>query len=127
MPCEFIKYSAETLAYDRSSSLSISPHTPIEEEYIGIFFMYATTEIKVITEELLINFSNFVSSVGGNLGMFIGFSCFGVFSWTYDLIKEFLDRKRRRKPQSPTNATFEKVTQEIQKVPRNISPDPMKE
>ena len=93
MPCEHIKYSAETLAYDRSSSLSLVDN-PNGTEYIGMFFMYSTTEVKVVTEELLISFSNFISSIGGNLGMFIGFSCFGVFSWAYDLIKSFLLTKK---------------------------------
>ena len=55
--------------------------------------MYATTEVKVITQELLISFSNFISSIGGNLGMFIGFSCFGVFSWAFDLVKRILNQK----------------------------------
>ena len=94
MPCEHVKYSVESLAYDKSSSLSIGPHPAEDDEYIGMFFMYATTEVKVIKEELLISFSNFVSSIGGNLGMFIGFSCFGVFSWAYDLIKGVLLTKK---------------------------------
>ena len=92
MPCEHIKYSAETLAYDRSSSLSLVDN-PNGTEYIGMFFMYSTTEVKVVTEELLISFSNFISSIGGNLGMFIGFSCFGVFSWAFDHVKGILNRK----------------------------------
>ena len=92
MPCEHIKYSAETLAYDRSSSLSLVDN-PNGTEYIGMFFMYSTTEVKVVTEELLISFSNFISSIGGNLGMFIGFSCFGVFSWAFDHVKRILNRK----------------------------------
>ena len=93
MPCEHVKYSVESLAYDKSSSLSIGPHPAEDDEYIGMFFMYATTEVKVIKEELLISFSNFVSSIGGNLGMFIGFSCFGVFSWIFDHMKRILDKK----------------------------------
>ena len=92
MPCEHIKYSAETLAYDRSSSLSLVDN-PNGTEYIGMFFMYSTTEIKVVTEEFLISFSNFISSIGGNLGMFIGFSCFGAFSWAFDHMKRILDMK----------------------------------
>ena len=91
MPCEHVKYSAESLAYDKSSSLSLVTNST--DEYIGIFFMYATTEVKVITQELLISFSNFISSIGGNLGMFIGFSCFGAFSWAFDHVKGVLNRK----------------------------------
>ena len=55
--------------------------------------MYSTMEIKAGTEEFLISFSNFISSIGGNLGMLIGFSCFGVFFWAFDHVKRVLNQK----------------------------------
>ena len=55
--------------------------------------MYSTTEIKVVTEEFLISFSSFISSIGGNFGMLIGFSCFGVFSWAFDRVKRVFNQK----------------------------------
>ena len=103
---------AKTLSYDGHSAVSIIP----KKESTGkqskendikkndkidrnqnyktdygkeILFYYSTTEIKVITEDKIINFSNFISAVGGNLGLFIGFSFLGFFSCFYNLI-EFL-------------------------------------
>ena len=98
-PCEYIKYEAQTLSYDKFSSITIIPDNndtnnlsdnnqiAREDEDKMIIFYYYTTEIEVITVDLLINFSNFLSAIGGNLGMFIGFSFFGCFASGYDAIK----------------------------------------
>ena len=108
MPCIFYKYETNTLSYDEFATLSIS--SEIEGDSHGkdqitnehkdskrskgstsvpkfIMFYYSTTELKIQTKELLLNFPNFLSAVGGNLGMFIGFSFLGFFSAFYDMIK----------------------------------------
>ena len=98
-PCEYIQYTADTLSYDKYTTVSIFPEdqntsnvlsenqTIEEDESKAIIFYYSSTEVDVYTTDLLVNFSNFVSSVGGNLGMFIGFSFLGCFSGLYDMIK----------------------------------------
>ena len=108
MPCIFYRYETNTLSYDEFATLSINPE--IEEDSIAqdqttvkhedskrskrstnvpkfIMFYYSTTELKIETKELLLNFPNFLSAVGGNLGMFIGFSFLGFFSAFYDMMK----------------------------------------
>ena len=108
MPCIFYRYETNTLSYDEFATLSINPE--IEEDSIAqdqttvkhedskrskkptnvpkfIMFYYSTTELKIETKELLLNFPNFLSAVGGNLGMFIGFSFLGFFSSFYDMMK----------------------------------------
>ena len=108
MPCIFYRYETHTLSYDEFATLSI--RSEIEEESNAqdqitveqvdgersegstnvpkfIMFYYSTTELKIQTKELLLNFPNFLSAVGGNLGMFIGFSFLGFFSAFYDMTK----------------------------------------
>ena len=108
MPCIFYRYETHTLSYDEFATLSIS--SEIEGDSNGkdqitnehkdskrskgstyvpkfIMFYYSTTELKIETKELLLNFPNFLSAVGGNLGMFIGFSFLGFFSAFYDMMK----------------------------------------
>ena len=108
MPCIFYRYETHTLSYDEFATLSIS--SEIEEDSNAqdqvtveqvdgersegstnvpkfIMFYYSTTELKIETKELLLNFPNFLSAVGGNLGMFIGFSFLGFFSAFYDMMK----------------------------------------
>ena len=108
VPCIFYRYETNTLSYDEFATLSISSEIQEDsnardqiamehevskrsEESIKvpkfIMFYYSTTELKIETKELLLNFPNFLSAVGGNLGMFIGFSFLGFFSAFYDLMK----------------------------------------
>ena len=101
-----------TLSYDKFSEPSVGyrldarsnledQKTQENKEYHGgiswnrdeiktIYLYYVTTEIKVKSSELLVTFSSFVSAVGGNLGIFIGFSFLGFFTKFHDMIKKLL-------------------------------------
>ena len=93
-PCVSTKYEATTLSYDKHSSFSING-TPsadviglaVDNDEKEILFYYSTTSIQILTEDAVINFSNFVSAVGGNLGLFVGFSFLGFFSCFYKTSK----------------------------------------
>ena len=50
--------------------------------YLSLY--YGTTDVKVSTTSELIDFSTFISNVGGNLGLFVGFSVLGGFFFIYD-------------------------------------------
>ena len=114
-PCMDVKYEARTLSYDRNTFVSINSD---ENDYTGsayndnqsdtdiekpgsvvkdreeakngteILFYYSTTSIQILSEDTMINFSNFVSAVGGNLGLFVGFSFLGFFSCFYQTSKQ---------------------------------------
>ena len=58
---------------------------PIETSGINIF--YSHTDIRVESVEILVDFNSFISSVGGSLGLFLGFSFLGFLSLFYDCIK----------------------------------------
>ena len=60
------------------------------DEIKTIYLYYSSTEIKVKSSELLVTFSSFVSAVGGNLGIFIGFSFLGFFTKFYGMIQKLL-------------------------------------
>ena len=51
---------------------------------ISIYF--ATTDVKVYTTSYKIDFNTFISNVGGNLGLFVGFSVLGGLFFIYDFI-----------------------------------------
>ena len=86
------------MSYDTNTFVSInsdieSPKSVVkdrEEAKIGteILFYYSTTSIQILTQDTMINFSNFVSAVGGNLGLFVGFSFLGFFSCFYQTSKQ---------------------------------------
>ena len=47
---------------------------------------YDTTDVKISTNSELIDLPTFISNVGGNLGLFVGFSVLGGMFFIYDLI-----------------------------------------
>ena len=94
-PCSVTKYEMETITYDRFSQMA---HNLIQtwfqlhnitsyraEGSISLWFSYQTMDISVSQRVKILNASSFISSVGGNLGLFIGFSfldsLFVVFKW----------------------------------------------
>ena len=56
--------------------------------YITMY--YTTSDVATFTEDRLIDFSGFVSAVGGNLGLFLGFSFLGMLFSLYEYIENVL-------------------------------------
>ena len=99
--CAINSYEAQSISYDKYSGIpsmfkNIKTTTsekipmndvskPIETSAINIF--YSTTDIRVESVEILVSFNSFISSVGGSLGLFLGFSFLGFLSLFYDCIK----------------------------------------
>ena len=50
------------------------------------YIYYGTTDVQVSTTSLKIDRNTFISNVGGNLGLFVGFSVFGGLSCIYNFI-----------------------------------------
>jgi hypothetical protein len=51
---------------------------------VDLFYESGLTEIK--SESFLVDFGVLVSSVGGNLGLFLGFSCYTTFAMILDYL-----------------------------------------
>ena len=109
-PCEYIQYGVNTLPYDSNSHIQIvsgkgkyqgkleskeeeglmiskdNDEIETEKGYKEVLFYYSSTSVKVISQEKILDFSNFLSAIGGNLGLFVGFSFLGFFTCLYDLI-----------------------------------------
>ena len=52
--------------------------------------MFETMELQVKEEYVIYDFVGMISSLGGNLGLFIGFSFFDAFCWLLDLIQKWI-------------------------------------
>ena len=61
--------------------------------YISMY--YTSSDVTTLTEDKLIDFSGFVSAIGGNLGLFLGFSFLGMFSSLYEYIETRLSAKSK--------------------------------
>ena len=53
----------------------------------NIWMYYTTTAISTFETDKLIDFSTFISAIGGNLGLFLGISFVGVLFSLYDWIQ----------------------------------------
>ena len=101
--CIINSYKAQSISFDKYSGISpisvldnIKSNTsekiamnsvskPLKTSEIYIF--YSTTDIRVESVETLVDFNSFISSIGGSLGLFLGFSFWGFLSFFYDCIK----------------------------------------
>ena len=54
--------------------------------YLQIY--YATTDIEMSITSKMMNLPTFISNVGGNLGLFVGFSVLGGMYFIYDLVRK---------------------------------------
>ena len=103
--CQTSAYDVGLQTYDRFSFVSIKEPTATisnttEKEanatgfdkptyrYLNIY--YGTTNVKVSTTSLKIDLNTFISNVGGNLGLFVGFSVLGGLFFIYDFISQHI-------------------------------------
>ena len=92
-PCQFTSYKTETISYDRSSRMA----REVLEKWFKIanmtfdtmvnrtivFFNYHSMDVEVSQKVQILDASSFISAVGGNLGLFIGFSFLDTFFAAY--------------------------------------------
>ena len=55
-----------------------------------VFLYYSTTDETTLTSELMIDLPSFISAIGGNLGLFLGFSFMGVIFSFYNMLKSHI-------------------------------------
>ena len=59
---------------------------------VDIAFAYSSDELKIEEETLMIGTSSYIGSVGGSLGLFLGFSCFTYLSCCIQKVFELCDK-----------------------------------
>jgi hypothetical protein len=85
VPCNRTTYKlrVEQVNY---RSCSVSPSGNDENKLLrGIYVYYSTLDVTTYVNAKMMSFNTFISTVGGNLGLFVGFSCssvfFGIIDW----------------------------------------------
>ena len=79
-PCSAIEYKGETIKYE---GWNLNPGK------LGFYMYFASNEMKVQEEYLVYNEVDLVGIVGGNLGLFVGFS---FFEKVKQIINFFIDK-----------------------------------
>ena len=106
--CKKSGYNVGLQSFDRLSFINIDDKaydisSAKKEPTRAIFMYYSTTDITVSTTSKLISLSSFISSIGGNLGLFCGFSFLSSFFYVYKIFQVLLhSRKRKNNTYDPT-------------------------
>ena len=86
-PCERAIYQVDVRSFDRLDFPFIKKiNKIIAERYIIMY--YSNEDVKIYTTSELVTFSSFISSIGGNLGLFVGFSFIGVVLFVCNLLEK---------------------------------------
>ena len=63
----------------------------------AIYIYYSTTNVRLSSTSKLISLSTFISSIGGNLGLFVGFSFMSVLLYVYKCLVKMTPTKKKDK------------------------------
>ena len=90
--CKKSSYEVAIQSFDKLSMIDIQEgkdenENSTEAPARAIYLYYSTTDIKVSTTSKLISLSSFISSIGGNLGLFVGFSFLSTFFFFYNFLE----------------------------------------
>ena len=99
--CKKAAYNVGLQSFDRLSFINIDEKSDAfsatkKGSTRAIFMYYSTTDIKVSTTSELISLSSFISSIGGNLGLFCGFSFLSSFFYVYRIFQKILRSQKRK-------------------------------
>ena len=71
---------------------------------------YETISTKVTMEYVIYDLSNVMTAIGGNLGLFLGYSCVNILIWIAEIAKACYSKKVHRKNWSDISTSQIKVT-----------------
>ena len=88
-PCTTISYSASLrkMSYN-SKTLSSSKNTILD--WVSFGLTYKDLEVTTNHEYYVMSTEALVSTIGGFLGLFLGFSCLSVINWILDNVKKYI-------------------------------------
>ena len=84
VPCQQIKFAAQPTYFHRTSILNMR-----EDDFRSLVILtvsYETLGIEEHVESLVYDIGNFLAAVGGNLGLFVGFSCLSMFLSLFEFL-----------------------------------------
>jgi hypothetical protein len=92
-PCKQISHSFTLSEFHRNNWVEVrDPHSAeYLDNYYSLFVSFGSMDVEKQVESLIYDAGNFFAAVGGNLGLFLGFSCLSIIFATIDfLVRVFL-------------------------------------
>ena len=85
VPCQQTSYAAHPTYFHKTSMLNLNTIDVNSSALLTI--NYATLGIKEHVESFVYDAGSFLAAAGGNLGLFLGFSCLSLFSSILNYLK----------------------------------------
>jgi hypothetical protein len=88
VPCQQISYSFELSHMHPNSVIGTGNLTSVadSEQFYMLMMIFRSLDIEKHVETLVYDAGNFFAAVGGNLGLFLGFSCLSIIFAGIDLL-----------------------------------------
>jgi hypothetical protein len=83
IPCKYKTYETNVRHYHKTSWVDLKDH---ESDQFYLALAYSTLNVEQKTETLVYDFGTMLTAAGGNLGLFLGFSC---LTFLLDIIDKF--------------------------------------
>ena len=88
--CSETGYKAEALYFHRNSWIETSDLDTLQDDGYQFSLAYQTLQLEETVVTLAFDLENFLTSVGGNLGLFLGLSCLSMLLLVADGLDRFL-------------------------------------
>ena len=101
VPCQRVRFELQVEKYDRFNNIpfqqgySVDPDTGEKSIKKGIYVFYGTSDTAINSQTLIVSLSQFISSIGGGLGLFLGFSCINLLFYLIDKCQKACKKDRK--------------------------------
>ena len=89
-PCKQKSYSLDVKKFHTNSWIEhdYQPFKDVSQSAVGFSLAYETFVVEEQVETLVYDAGNFLAAIGGNLGLFLGFSCLTLLLWIFKIGKK---------------------------------------
>ena len=94
-PCSQTSYNIEVDYLSRFSYMNPAKPELLQSKHFHLDFFFKKIDIEERTETLVYDFVTLLSAGGGNLGLFVGFSCLSVLYTFYNCIEKYLINNKK--------------------------------
>ena len=92
-PCVRRSFTAKLKSFHKNSYFEFNENSKeLMDSTVSIFFTYATLLVEQRVENFVYDFVTMLAAVGGNLGLFLGFSCFSTVMFLAHILAECFQR-----------------------------------
>ena len=90
LPCTTVSFDYEAFQVHRNSRIETAEEPELPDGVFFFQFSYNSLQVEERVVTLAYDLADFFASVGGNLGLFLGFSCLSLLLSVMEFVRELL-------------------------------------